>query len=504
METKHAQHFKAHDFNSVPFGQKPRSSYTMWIVVICIIFFVFLIWSKWSRVSDFLWFGAGTGTVASWLTIGQQVSIEGDLSQDGDFITHTHKLYTLSNGVFGLKSKTINMNQYTGMVSIEGIVDGERDGIYIIDVSKIISEIQSLSGNVLSGIVQTGVISSQWIYLPKAWVFFSPGFESEYSLQNSGENGQIKLTHTTTNQKVVINYFACKKWDPNKDCAQLQQTFSTANEKKFTTANGDVYYKLAEVNSWFVTNQWLFGYFINDIPEQEVISLSNYIVLPTVQYVQSSVVPHISSLCKQGNIVMTAATKSNLYLEKGIPVLKISGTWDNGTAECKIQLNPSLSVLWTVSNFTYKENAVQTGQTTEIQPVVQHSSSTPSQPLTVEAGVKQFAITLDKTTEFPSKRGHTIIFPSKKVSYQSANISNDFGVKGVHCYVETDVIDFANKALLTTNPTVKVYECDVKNGVVVPGTFVTTTLTDGRVFLVEALDPAWIDFANNVQIVLNN
>jgi hypothetical protein len=90
----------------------------------------------------------------------------------------------------------------------------------------------------------------------------------------------LKIKHLSTQQEIVLSAFACTTRDPNKNCLQLKQTFTDSNEKTFTTANGDTYYKLSEVTSWFVTNENRYGYFINDVPESEVTALANEIILP--------------------------------------------------------------------------------------------------------------------------------------------------------------------------------------------------------------------------------
>jgi len=90
-------------------------------------------------------------------------------------------------------------------------------------------------------------------------------------------------------------------------------------------------------------------------------------------------------------------------------------------------LDLSLPALAVVSQFTYKDTSSLTGQSVSTSTP---STAGPSQvsSLAVQAGMKQFPITLDKTLTFTSTRGHSIIFPSKKISYQSSSISDDLGI----------------------------------------------------------------------------
>jgi hypothetical protein len=58
--------------------------------------------------------------------------------------------------------------------------------------------------------------------------------------------------------------------------------------------------------------------------------------------------------------------------------------------------------------------------------------------------------------------------------------------------------------LIKESPTAKIYECRVKAGLEIPSIYRSIPLDDGRTFIIEAIDPAWVDFANNVQVTLNN
>jgi hypothetical protein len=246
------------------------------------------------------------------------------LAQNGDFVTHTHTITTLSSGIFGIKSKTINLNQYSGVVSIEGTVDREYEGLIIVNVISILPQGSDSSLTQIStGISATGS-SPSGVFVPQVGVYFTPGFTEEFTLENSGQNGMLKIRHLTTNQVLVLEKFSCKKGSPNEDCVQLQDTFSSSNDASFTTSNGDTFYKLEGANSWFFSNGNLFGYFVNNVAEQEIVALTKYLVLPTQQYVKDIIEPHFSDLCVDGNVRLTTLTRSSLVVEKQKLLLKLS------------------------------------------------------------------------------------------------------------------------------------------------------------------------------------
>jgi hypothetical protein len=179
-------------------------------------------------------------------------------------------------------------------------------------------------------------------YIAAAGIYFPYDFGSTYTLENNGENSQIKIKHISTNQEIVISYFPCTVSDPNKNCTQMVQNFSANAEKTFTTSNGDKYYKLQSINSWFVVNGDFYGYFINDIPEQEVNDIANAIVILNKDYVENTLLSKITSLCTDGMTTLQTVTSHTMSrdLNYGL-VLSLQGTISSGTAQCKVVLDPS-------------------------------------------------------------------------------------------------------------------------------------------------------------------
>jgi hypothetical protein len=78
------------------------------------------------------------------------------------------------------------------------------------------------------------------------------------------------------------------------------------------------------VNSWYFANDNLFGYFINDVSEQEVIDLSKYITLPNKTYVNDTIIPLVSTLCKDGNVTMQSVNSQSIVLENKVLILKLN------------------------------------------------------------------------------------------------------------------------------------------------------------------------------------
>jgi hypothetical protein len=121
----------------------------------------------------------------------------------------------------------------------------------------------------------------------------------------------------------------------------------------------------------------------------------------------------------------------------------------------------------------------------------------------VDTNIDQFPLNLEKPLVFTSSRGHSISFPSPKISYKSDSVSENLDTAGINCYVATKVIEYAKKDLIDSEPSVIVYECKIKENVDLPYEYYAKPVSDGRTFVVSVIDPAWHDFANNIQVTLN-
>jgi len=470
--------------------QKWGSKFTTILTAITIIFLVFVAYKNMDNITQLLG-GWSTNTVAtSGLQIGQQIAIEGTLIANGDYINYTHSLETTSDGIFGLKSKTIDLNQYSGTIAIEWTVEkdlgpGGNSGMYIIEVINVIGNI-AITGDLAAEIVPSG------IYIEKAWLYLPEDFFANYTLLNSGESNTVKVQKIGGTQTINIQYFTCKTSNANENCKNLLSSFGSNNEKALTTSDNNTFYKLEWTNSRFFTNN-LYGYFINDIPAQDVEALTQYLMIPNIDYVKENIMNKVSSLCVEGNTILQTAEKSSLALEGNRIVAKFTGKVNSGWAECKIAVNPSLPNLWEKIAFYYPE----AGSITTV-PV---TNTTEWTSLTTPSNTKQFPINLEKALTYTSSKwGYAVTFPSPNISYASYNVQTDLDTAGINCYTQFKVIKYADKANLDLTPTVQIYECRIKSTANIPSTYAQKTLEDWRTFLIEALDPTWVDFANNIVI----
>ena len=462
-----------------------KNGVSAWVLVLVIIitFFVaFLVFKNLGNIGNLFSGGTTTGQAATF-TVGESVSLSGTVLQNGDYVTYTHTLTLADSTVVGIKSKSIDLNSFSWLVLVQGIVQKQLNGLFIIEVT-------SASGAAVGTWTAVNTMTQEWTYISAAGVYLPYNFGNSYTLQNKGENNQIKVIRTSNNQAVSLSYFACTTSDESKDCAKMVKTFASSATSTFATSNGDKFYKLDGVNSWFATNEFI-GYFINDIPEQEVKDFANAIIIMNKSYVAKTLVPKMMWLCSDGTVSLQGVTSQNIGKDFNGLYVQIIWPVAGGTAVCKVVLDPSLSVGGQKLSFT-----------PTLTPTTPANTNTTNTPSGLDFSVKQFPLNMAKALTYTSSsKWYSMVLPSSNISYAGVTLNEDFDISGLRCSSQINVIKFSDKALLATNPTVKIFECTAKKDITLPSNaFLQTKLADGRIFLIEIMDGAWKDFASNITI----
>lgn len=467
---------------------KKSSSFLVLLVVVVFTFLVaFLLFKNLDRITN--WFSSSSLSVGTGFIIGQSVSLSGMLQSNGDIVSYTHTLTMLDASIVGLKSRTLDLSIYTGYVDIQGTVEKERNDLFIVEVF-------AVSWNLLSTwIIGESLWSGSGIYIPQAGIYLPAEFGQRYLLLNQWENGVLKVQNIATKQIVPITYFACKKTDPNKNCSQLQQNIWVTAEKTISTSHGDQLYKLEWVTSWFFTNGDFYGYFINDIPEQEVIDVANAFILPTTYYVQNTLLSKLQTLCTDDSTSLTQVTTHVLGMDLNGLFANLQGLTTNGSAICKVFIDPSQAAGWTKISYISNTPIVDSGSTSVLD------SSIPS-TITIDTSVEQFPINLEKTMTFTSStRWYSIVFPSMNIAYEAANVDINLGLPGVRCSTQMNVTKFSDKATLGDNPKIKIFSCTIAGTLNnLWNSIIQRTSVNGINFLIQIMDSAWAEFANNLII----
>lgn len=98
-----------------------KNGVSVWLLVLIIIItflFAFLLFKNLGNIGG--WFsGTPTTGQSSSFSIGQSVSLSGTILQNGDYVAYTHTLTLADASVVGLKSSTVDLNSYAGLVLIQ-------------------------------------------------------------------------------------------------------------------------------------------------------------------------------------------------------------------------------------------------------------------------------------------------------------------------------------------------------------------------------------------------
>lgn len=93
-------------------------------------------------------------------------------------------------------------------------------------------------------------------------------------------------------------------------------------------------------------------------------------------------------------------------------------------------------------------------------------------------------------------------FPSMNIAYEAFNTDEDFGQAGLRCHYGIRVIQYKNKDLIASEPTIIIHECSSKNEIQLPGENYLIKELGEKKFLITIRDSAWLDFAKNILIQL--
>lgn len=470
--------------------KKSISFLTLFVVIICTFILAFFLFKNFDRMTNRF---SSSAEISTGFQIWEIVSLSGLVQSNGDLISYSHTLTMSDASIVGLKSKTIDLSIYTGSIDIQWTVEKELNSLFIVEVSAV-----SWS---LANTWTTGQLlwSGNGMYMSQAGIYFPAEFGQKYTILNQWENGVLKLQNIATNQTISISYFACKKSDPNKNCSQLQQNISAGAEKTVSTSRWDTLYKLEWITSWFFTNGNFYGYFINDIPEQEVIDVANALIFPNDYYVQNVLLSKIQTLCTDGSTSLMQVTNHSLGMDLNGLIMNIQWPTADGSAVCKVFIDPSQAAGGT--KISYVSN-------TPTLPMAWSSSSWNSAASVspslsnIDTSVAQFPINLEKTMTFTSStRGYSIIFPSMNIAYEAINVDESLDLPGVRCSSQMNITKFSDKATLTDNPKIRIFTCTIKGTLnSLWNSILQKTSANGITFLIQIMDPAWAEFANSIII----
>ncbi len=477
------------------FTRKKNSSHTwLWIIIIILLSLLWLagwkifwapanLWWEWEQSMDFsLW---------------AQVYLQWELKADGDIITHTHTIDDTNYWIIRIKSDLINLYDYAGFVELTWTVEKFYQGNPIIKVIAL-SGTLAWSGN-NTNIALDG---NAGVYILWAWIQFLPSFFDEYVLLNEWENWEIRIQNIETEKEIVLNYFRCNPSDPNKNCKGLNETFANNNAQSFVTSEGDVYYKMSEAQSRFVSNWNRWWIFINDVSDDVIFELKDLIKFANEKNINEWIKSRAASICQWDWEKMQKITNSEINLKQEWLIVTVS--WDGMEKQmtCQILVDFSLPEKWKLLSLTIWDAVVASNETWSNEELKSETTwnviDAPISATSLDTNVPQFPIK-EEWLEYKSARGgYMLKFPSSNISYSVSSVKENFGRSDVNCSYVINVIKYADKENLEVSPAIRVYECQWSvSQSWAPGIVVYSTLD--KKFIVQMNDGSWNDFSTHLK-----
>lgn len=427
------------------------------------------------------------------LFVGKEVSLTGTLLP---WWKQWYYTQTLQNSIYTklwLRSTSINFKDFTWEVQLGGQVVDFVDGTYVIDVTSIQSLIMPM--------VETGKYIDGIQYIPQAGLIIGD-MKSDGLLLNewwSANPNIIIITNTITNTDLVIRYFSCDE-SVAQNCKRFSESFNKSVGIDFVDSFGNVFYKLADGNTWFVSLDNRIGMYIETKEASMVPLVIKNIQFVTDSWAKKTFESKALSICISQDLSLRSTDSIRLVPHDGDVAVEVVGNTNTAKkATCLIGLDPNNSLagkLITLQELDKEEDTTDADIDSVIEDVNPETSipTSATTPLSTN-GVKQFALKPGKEVKFTT-RGNTIIFPSPSISYNSYTPSE--AIAWLKCSIATRVINYANKANLTTSPDIILYGC--ASGTPKLDNTMTSFDAKGMTYIVKVNNPAWVDFANNIKV----
>jgi len=279
-----------------------------------------------------------TNTGISVSQIGQQVILQGRLSPDNNFPYYTHSIVDTTKNKVGLKSTSVNLNNYSGQVQIVGIVERFLKFTPIVEVTAIKLPSQKL------------IIKNNTYFFVDDFLSLNFSEQSQLSAIKSGS----EITVLFDNKPVVsIERFSCGKILKGKTCSMLIDDYTKNGKDNFTSLRGYEFYKHNDT-TWVVFEGDAYGYVFKNIDDNMMLNLSNMITLVNKDFVLKNKSAVIWSLCSSATDPMENMLTSQIKYGldgDGLITLNITGrTRSDMNTTCSLVFDPWNQ--WAVKNTT--------------------------------------------------------------------------------------------------------------------------------------------------------
>ncbi len=419
--------------------------------------------------------------------IGEKILSSGVMTPVATFTTYTHEFVANNGDLFGLKSKDIDLYQYSGSIDLKWEITDFKKDVPVITVSEIVWTKQ---GTWLAEWLVEG--NPDYYFFKDVGLGFDLSITQGYTVEQQAD--EILLIDLGKNNQpetvLTIAPFICQPWDNLKDCQALLATFATNGNEKYVSAQDITFYNLTETKTWIAFNKG-YGYYVTPTEENTFSSFIDFMSFMSQERIQEAATKDIATMCKDINQTMSQVTSTEFdYQANGIVVVTMRWLDSEGHAvgcEVGVRLGNSLKVVpirflptqgWALNDDNQQVIITPPTGTTAATGTTTPPKNDDKQPVATDTGKDEIIKNpADEQWMTPpaqqtppesysgrlshqSVRGYTMYFSNKSISYAGQIIDKiDLGISGLSCTYQLNIVQWAHADQADTNPDVIVYEC---------------------------------------------
>lgn len=258
--------------------------------------------------------------------VGEEVIVEGRLTPDNNFPYYTHSIVDITKNKVGLKSTSVNLNTYSGQVTIIGKVERFLKLTPIVEVTAIKLPDQQL------------IIKNNTYFFTKDFISLDFSSQPQLSANRSGNEIIVLFDNAPV---VAIERFLCSKILKGKTCATLVDDYIKQGKDSFVSLRGHEFYK-HNATTRIVFEGESFGYVFKNIDDDMMLNLSSMIKLIDKNFVLKNRNADIWKICSSSEDPMERIMSSKIkYSVNGTITLNIGGqTQEKNTTDCALVFDP--------------------------------------------------------------------------------------------------------------------------------------------------------------------
>lgn len=290
----------------------------IWFVIICVGIYFLIMFA--SSINERFSQSPREGMYTLWATL----TFSGKIVVDNNFPNYTHSLTTREWKKIGLKSSTINLNNY---------IDQKIEFV----------------GRVKKYFKIVPIIELDTLKLPEQWLIISANrylFIKELMYLDFSNQPQLSAFKSWTDIQVLFNQkplvrverFVCSKILKSRDCTYLISDYIKINKDNFTSYRSYIFYKHG---TWFwaTFDDNLFGFLFKDISDETILDISNMFRIVNKDFVVENKLKFIQANC-QNDFSQLRTIDSEWTINYQNPYTIVLGLhWfdkKNNPATCKI------------------------------------------------------------------------------------------------------------------------------------------------------------------------